>query len=150
MGFDIRYPFLHRLHSAPILSTQERREAERIAKRLHDNTGLSCAFNAYTGDLFFYYRSPHGGPFSMPYYDAVTKSCRKYSDAEIGDYIKLARYGQMSVAEKEAIAARNKKIMDSMEMGKIEKHTEDRAPDVKDYADFLNKRRRGTQKVMSV
>jgi hypothetical protein len=150
MGFDIRYPWLHRLHAAPILSSCERREAQRIAKRLHDNTGLSCAFNVRTGDLFFYYRSPHGGPFAMPYYDSVTKSCRRYTDAEIGDYIKLAKYGQMSVQEKEAIAERNKKIEKDNERKFIEKHTEERAPSVKDYAGFLSKKRRGTQKVMSV
>lgn len=148
-AFDNRYPWLTRIQHAP-LSSSEKRMAQAIAKRLKDNTGLDTCFNTRTGDLFCYYRSPHGGPFSIPFYDRETRTCRRYDDSEIGDYIVLAKYGQMDPDEKAAIAERNQREEEYQHQIKKEKLFEERTPDTLDYADFKDKKRRGTNKVVSV
>lgn len=148
-GFDNRYPWLVRINRAEDLSYADIRYAERVAKRLMDNTGLSTCYNTRTGDLFCYYRSPHGGPFSIPYYDKETKSCRRYTDEEVGDYIRLAKYGQLEAAEKEEIAAKNKKELEYRSEQKTMQTIQDREPEMKDMMDFRSRERRGTQKVIA-
>lgn len=164
MGFDSRYPHLHRVKDAPGLSHDDKREACAIAKRIGDSTGLSCAYNARTGELFFYYGSPHGGPFAVPFkevqrldsdglpmesaYGIGTR--RKYTDEEIGDYIVLAKYGQLDKSEKDGIAEKNRKEEAYRHRVMVDKHTDERAPSMKDYAAFRDKKRRGTTKVVSV
>lgn len=150
MSFDNRYPHLYRIGQAPGLSASEKRTAESYAKRIGDSTGLSCAYNAKTGALFFYYRSPHGGPFAMPFKDLETGLVTKYDDHEVGDYIIVAKLGQLTPEEKEEIAERNRKHQSYQRRVAVEKHTEERAPDMLDYASFRDKKRRGTTKVVSV
>ena len=164
MSFDSRYPWLHRIESAVGLSSEDRRQALAIARRINASTGLSCAYNARTGDLFFYYRSPHGGPFAMPFKsvqkfdsDGIPVECvdpigsvKKYTDSEIGDYITLAKLGQMDVDEKNEIAERNKKAEEYNHRVMVEQHTDARSPSVKDYADFRDKKRRGVGKVITM
>lgn len=151
MGFDFRYPHLHRLEHAPGLSQNEKRVAMRIAKRLHDNTGLRSCYNSNTGDIFCHYDvEPHAGPFAIPFKNLDDGSTWNYTDTEIGDYIVMAKYGQLSRDEKNLIAERNAKEEQYQNEKKQEAFKAERRPCVNDYAAHLDQKRRGVQKVISV
>lgn len=149
-GFDNRYPWLYRIAQAPMLSAAQKKDAQRIAKRIGDSTGLSCAFNSRTGDLFFYYGSPHGGPFAVPFYDRVERSCRRYSEEELGDYIHVAKLGQLERGKKDRIRELNEQEEAYRNRKWQEQDTMDRAPSIRDHAAFLSRKRRGVPKVISV
>ncbi len=151
MGYDSRFPHIHRIEHAPGLSTNEKRCAAQIAKRIGDNTGLKCSFNSRTGSLFFHYDpEPHGGPFSVPFKDPHDGFRHTYSDAELGDFIRMAKYGQLERAEKDEIAARNKREEDYQNQQKQQALMDERRPCAEDFVAHRDRARRGVEKVISV
>lgn len=151
MGYDSRFPHIHRIEHAPGLSTYEKRGAMRIAKRICDNTGLRCSYNSHTGSLFFHYDpEPHGGPFAVPFKDLHDGFLYVYSDAELGDFIHMAKLGQIERSEKDEIAERNKREEDYQNQQKQQAFMDERRPCAEDFVAHRDRERRGVEKVISV
>ncbi len=152
MGFDSRYWWFHRIEHAPGLDQREKSLARTFARRVCDNTGLSACFNQRTGGLYFYYgETPgNGGPFEVPFKDPHDGYLEHLGDDEVGDYVRLAKLGQMAPEEKAAIREQREQAEKYRTAQQDEKFKDERRPCVNDYAAFLDKRRRGTTKMVSV
>ena len=132
----------------PGLTAQENVEARRIAHAVGGRTQTRCFYNIVSGKLLFCYDAePHGGPLLIAFKnkDGTTKRHTELID----DYVSYINYGKMPRRAKD-------KMLDDQEMSRKNDETEARGrfseenrKDFIDYAEFRQRKRRGTDKVFA-
>lgn len=145
---DSRYPHLQRLSEATQLPREERDRAAAIAEEVCRRTFTSCAWNADTQSLFFYYGTVEAPAFAFPFRverDGVLPITR----SDIEDMVTLIRMGQLPRDEKEEISAQNRAKEEYERAKEQERLHADVRPDAKSYAAYLLRKRRGVARVIS-
>lgn len=139
------------IEHAGCLSQWDRKSAMRIARSITNRIpGLRCSFNLLRGSLFFHYGECHDyGPLELPFKIVGSCEVQRYSDTDIDDAVHLIRLGQLSTEEKDDIQAKKDTTKKSNEREARGRLHADREKDAIDYADFLDKKRRGTTKMVS-
>lgn len=146
--YDRRYPTIHPIDRyLPGLTDEQAWHARLVGKQVALATGTRCFYNAANGKLFWCYEAePHGGPLSVPFREA--DGVHHYEPWDIAEMIEYIRLGKMPRAEKERIAASNARAAEQEQKNQHEQWLAERRPDALAYAAFLDRRRRGTQKVV--
>lgn len=143
---DRRFPQFQRITEASALSDAERLRAQKIAEEVGRRTQTSCAWNAQTHSLHFYYGSVDVSAFAFPFLvgrDGVAP----VRQGDVEDMVALIRLGQLPPDEKDYIAAQNKVKEEYEALTQRQRFEDEIRPDAQDYADFLSRKRRGTQRV---
>lgn len=145
---DSRFPNIQRLDEASALADTERARAKKIADAVCRRTQTSCAWDAKTHSLYFYYGSVDMPAFAFPFIvgrDGVAP----VRESDIEDMVKLIRMGQMPLDEKEKIAEENRaKEEYDREVAREQLHADVR-PEAQWHADFLLRKRRGVARTFS-
>lgn len=151
MGYDSRYPNMFRLGDAPGLDAATRAEARRVAAAICNRVdGLKCSYNVKTGGLFFHYTvEPDSGPTEIPFVKG--DSHFNYAPHEIDNVVRYVNMGRIGRKAKNKIIARNEQLEAWRVKDANEAHKAERRPSARNYATFLDQRRRGvTKKIVAL
>lgn len=150
MGYDYRYPHMHRLNDAPGVPSDYRKHMKSVADRICRRTGLRCSYNAFDRTMFFHYTpEPDSGPMRLPVFRPEDGSTRRYSDLEVDEAVRYVNYGKMSRAMKDKIGQQRRQFEQWEAQEKRDKFLAERRPDAEDLARHLDQKRRGVGKVIS-
>lgn len=146
--YDRRYPWMFPVdgRALPRIAREDVTRIHRWASQIASRTGLKPFYNASLGNVLFAVGSePFGGPITVPVFQ--NHRVREVPSHEIDDMVRLAARGRMSRAQKDKVLSRNKQLGEWERNDKIEAKLAERRPDAVSYAGFLDRERRGVQKV---
>jgi hypothetical protein len=151
MIFDNRYPHMLPVdRPLPGLDAMERHAVRAFSRAVETRTGTSGYYNRKTGQVLFVYGDePHGGPAAYQVRH-LGRPIRLPDTGEIDSLVLYIQQGKMARREKDRIAERNKRHEDGKRDEAQQKFLAERRPSATDYADFLDKKRRGTTKLVAV
>lgn len=143
------YPNIWRIDEAPGLSVWHRSRMRRVVESICRRTGINVSFNTRDNSYLFHWEhEPFGGPLSLKAFHP-DGSERFYSDNDIDDAVRFVGMCKVGRATKDRWAAQHKQ-KDKWERDEAtEKHLDERRPGAKDYARFIDQKRRGVGKIIS-
>lgn len=147
MSLDRRYPWLYRIDDAPRLEPHEKVRAKAIAEQVARRTLKSYCFDAGRGKLHFYDGEPDTGVFTFMFKPVYEREAFRISEADIDDMVRLIQMGKRDAKEKDRIRAANEAAEKQAKEQFDGEFLEGNRKDALDYAGFLDRKRRGTQKV---
>lgn len=140
------YPNICRISEAPV-SWSHRARLQRVADAICRRTGLFCSFNRLGNSLLFHQTlEPFGGPLSLRAFHPDGQE-KHYSDPEIDRAVEYVGVCRIDPKVKRMWEAQNKRTEDQHRRGRMDRYLDDVRPDAKSYAAYLDKRRRGVQRV---
>ena len=129
----------------------EAREARRIGRSVAASTGRYCFYNRAKHELFFALR-PNEPNFGMP----VTVPMRtlggepiRHEAGEIDDVVYVINLGKADASEKNKEVAKKEREEEREKSEHNDRWVVEREKDAQAYAAFLDRRRRGVQRVFS-
>lgn len=140
--FDNRFPTIEKFSLYRMASAQARTHVNEVERR----TGTNAIINT-VGDrvVFRFGEKAMGGPFAEQL-DRISK----WTGGDIDNAVRLINYAKnMTRNEKDAVLAKDDKTEKDNRANDLEKVCEDAKPDVEDHLGHLDRKRRGTQKVIS-
>lgn len=146
--FDNRWPHMIPLDGrhVPGLDVLQRRAANRIGRAIASRTQTVPFFNLNTGGIFFARgQTPQMGPYEMPFLDS--KLPEPHEVDHIVSYMNLALVPSDT---KERWANAQEKRQKHEQEEKRGKGLEDRRHEIENYAEFVSRKRRGTQTLVKV
>jgi len=99
--------------------------------------------------IHFYTSDPNSGVYGLPMYQAGRPTPLRYDDADIDDLCRLLNDRKRSRHRKESIARQKEQQREWNSQESVDRHLAERRPDAIDYAEFLDKERRGVKKMIS-
>jgi len=123
------------------------RSAVRAAEAIVRRTGMHATYNTLNKSVLIHNReSPDFGPMRIDAYKP-DGSERRWTDCDIDKAVQHIQLCRVPKEQKDRWAARAEQNKQYTEKTQREKHMDDVRPGALDYADFLDKKRRGAQKV---
>jgi hypothetical protein len=149
MTYDRRYPWMTPVDGRPLpnVSHGDAMHIRWWAGQIAARTGLKPFYNSnFRNVLFALGNEPHGGPVAI---DAVHRdgTFKTICVQDIDDACKLIGMGRLKRAEKAKIAAAAKQREQWEKNDKTDAFLAERRPDAEYYAGFLDRKRRGVDKV---
>lgn len=134
MAYDRRFPFV-----VPLDSSSLPGDVKRCAREVCRRTGTGAFHNARFNTVFFTYNGDAtGGPAQC-----LVRDCRTSADAD--DLVHRIQLCKVSRFTKDRWAASHKRNEEHESQKAQDAMLEDRRPSALDRAQFLDRKRRGTQ-----
>lgn len=159
MGYDSRFPHMHRVHDAPGVDASHRAMLVETAARVCNRVpGLRCSYDAHTASLFFHYPTldkvtgvwdygPNSGPMRLPAFTGDRPA--RYESHDIDAAVAFINYGRIDRTVKDRIERNRKADEQHKHEADTDRLLDERRPTALDYADFRDRKRRGTSKVIA-
>jgi hypothetical protein len=143
--YHSEYPFMYPIERpVPALSPWELADARRIGRAVASRTGTRCFYNAAKGRLMWVYGAePGGGPLAVDFKRRDGGSYH-YHAGDIDDMVGYINRGKISRREKDRIAANDAAAEASDKEQQQGRSFDKDRREIENYADFLDKKRRGT------
>lgn len=143
MSLDSRFPNLFHVKDAPNLGPTLTAKAVAFVNAIVRRVpGVKGCFNATTGELFFYFIDPSGGPLCVPITGDEPWPLDQRDEDDCVAVLRLAL--EPFAARDRRIAAKEAEDKKAVEQAKGQKQAE-RRPELQAHAAFLRRKRRGLQ-----
>lgn len=140
--YDRRFPHMHPIDGRPMPGCESEASVRNFARAVASRTGTYPFWNSNTLAVFFSItNTPDVGPM------AVNMAQIKRGGSVVDDAVSYINRGKMSRADKDRIAASNQQKESWRKQDEMASMLEERRPDAIDYAEYLDKRRRGVGNV---
>lgn len=131
---DSRFPMIVRISEAP---AESRRGAEEVARR----TGTTPMYNRVTNKIIWVYGNEvGGGPLQV--------TAKRFEPHTIDRMVEYIQLGKIPRREKDRIAESNARSASHERSETTGRKLDERRPEAVRYAEFLDRKRRGTQSVV--
>lgn len=147
MCLDRRFPWLCRIQNAP-LDTSERVSAVRFADAVARRTGTEYVWNSNSGGVFFHYGSIDRPAFEFPF-KPVGERTYRVTDSDVDDVVRFIQMGKLPAETKDRIARENQVAEKNAKEQEQGRELDRRRKSAEDHAAFLERRRRGVQKIIA-
>lgn len=149
MVHDCRFPHLFPVDGRhlPGLDSFGRRDCLRMVRSISARTGLKGFYDGRNGTVLFVYGDePHGGPLRLPF-RREGGEYHRHLDHEIDEAVSWVNLGKADRRDKNRWADRQEREEESENDRLREQFKAERRPDAARHAKYLDRARRGVQKV---
>ena len=145
---DSRFPWLFKIEEASSLTDAIRTKASEFAANVCRRVpGAKCCYNSRTGNLFFYFGEPNGGPLCVAVsHPNAEEDFWPLDQTDMDDCVAVLQLALVPWKDRRADEEKREAQKERQKEIDIQTTLAERRPAIQHHADFLIRKRRGMGK----